>query len=471
MRNLQSDLSKLDGEQKTRETIRTSLTDWAKLALEPAGQSPAAHHNLLINELEKVASGVTDRLMLLLPPGSAKSTYASVIFPAWWFAQHTRSSIIAASHTADLAQHFGRQVRDLVASQGERLGYTLAPHNRAAGRWRTSSGGEYFAAGIRGPVTGRRADLAIIDDPIKSHAEADNANHRDLIWNWYRADLITRLKPGGRIVLIMTRWHEDDLGGRLLAHQPDQWRVLRLPAIAEFNDPLNRPEGAALWPEWENTDALTRKRTTVGERVWSAMYQQTPHPAHGTLFTVQLIEILDTPPTSGRSVRAWDLASTSKRTGNDPDWTVGIKLHRGDNHQFTITDVVRLQGSPHQVEEAILQTAKMDGRTVKISLPKDPGAAGAFVASYFVNQLAGHNILITPETGSKIARATPVAAQIEAGNFAALRASWNHVFLEELRDFPHGTKDDQVDALSRAFAALIDQGAPARRMTVPFLAR
>ena len=160
MRNLQSDLLKLDGEQKTRETIRTSLTDWAKLALEPAGQSPAAHHNLLINELEKVASGATDRLMLLLPPGSAKSTYASVIFPAWWFAQHTRSSIIAASHTADLAQHFGRQVRDLVASQGERLGYTLAPHNRAAGRWRTSSGGEYFAAGIRGPVTGRRADLA-----------------------------------------------------------------------------------------------------------------------------------------------------------------------------------------------------------------------------------------------------------------------------------------------------------------------
>ncbi len=471
MRSSQSDWRQLSQEQETRQTIRSSLTDWATIALEPAGQSPAAHHHLLIRELEKVAAGQTDRLMLLLPPGSAKSTYASVLFPAWWFTQHTGSSIIAASHTADLAQHFGRQVRDLVATQGERLGYTLNQHNKAAGRWRTTTGGDYFAAGIRGPITGRRADLAIIDDPIKSHAEADNANHRDLVWNWYRADLITRLKPGGRIVLIMTRWHEDDLGGRLLAHQHEQWRVLRLPALAEPSDPLNRPEGAPLWPEWESAEALARKRATVGERVWSAMYQQTPRPAHGTMFAIHPIEFLDASPAAGRSVRAWDLASTPKRTDNDPDWTVGIKLHRSDNQHFTITDIIRLQGGPHQVEEAILQTAKLDGRTVAISLPKDPGSAGGFVASYLTAQLAGHNVIVTSETGSKASRATPVAAQIEAGNVSIVRAAWNHAFLEELRDFPHGTKDDQVDALSRAFAALIDQGAPSRRMTVPFLAR
>ncbi len=471
MKSSKPDWRRLTQEQTTRQTIRTSLTDWARLALAPLGQSPAAHHHLLISELERVATGATDRLMLLLPPGSAKSTYASVLFPAWWFTQHPKSSIIAASHTADLAHHFGRQVRDVVAAQGERLGYSLAPHSRAAGRWRTSAGGDYFAAGIRGPVTGRRADLAILDDPIKSHAEADSAHYRDLVWNWYRADLITRLKPGGRIVLIMTRWHEDDLGGRLLAHQQGQWRVLRLPALAEPDDPLGRPDGAPLWPEWESADALQRKRLTVGHRVWSAMYQQTPRPAHGTLFAVRSLEILDTPPPPGRAVRAWDLAATPRRSDNDPDWTAGIRLHCSDDHHFTITDVVRLQGSPHQVEEAILHTAKLDGRSVTISLPKDPGSAGGFVASYLVSQLAGYNVIVTSETGSKTSRATPVAAQIEAGNVSILRAAWNHAFIEELRDFPHGVKDDQVDALSRAFAALIEQGAPARRMTVPFLAR
>ena len=123
------------------------------------------------------------------------------------------------------------------------------------------------------------------------------------------------------------------------------------------------------------------------------------------------------------------------------------------------------------MEEAILNTAKLDGRTVAISLPKDPGSAGGFVASYLAGQLAGYNVIVSAETGSKAARATPFAAQIEAGNVAIVRANWNHAFLEELRDFPHGTKDDQVDALSRAFSALIDQAAPTRRMTVPFLAR
>ena len=119
MTNSQSDWRQLTGEQKTRQTIRTNLTDWACVALDPLGQSPAAHHHLLISELEKIATGLNDRLMLLLPPGSAKSTYASVLFPAWWFTQHAQSSVIAASHTADLAHHFGRQVRDLVTAQGE----------------------------------------------------------------------------------------------------------------------------------------------------------------------------------------------------------------------------------------------------------------------------------------------------------------------------------------------------------------
>ncbi len=458
-------------EQNTRQAIRARLTDWAKLALSSRNQVPAFHHYRLIAELEQIATGETQRLLLLLPPGSAKSTYASILFPAWWFTQHPGSSVIAASHTADLAKHFGRQVRELVNEHGSRLGYTLSADNRSAGRWSTSGGGEYFAAGIRGPITGRRADLAIIDDPIKSHAEADSAVFRELVWNWYRSDLTTRLKPGGRIVLIMTRWHEDDLGGRLLDRHGAQWRTLRLPALAEAEDPLDRPEGAPLWPEWESAEALEHKRLTVGERVWSAMYQQTPRPPEGALFTFRHVAMLDVCPGGGQSVRAWDLAGTAKLASNNPDYTVGLKLHRDADQRFTVTDITRLRGGLHEVKDLILQTAKLDGRTVTISLPKDPGSAGGFVATYLVAQLAGHHVIVTAETGSKLTRATPIASQLEAGNVALLRASWNQAFLDELREFPNGTKDDQVDALSRAFATLIDLAPPSRRLTIPFLAR
>ena len=133
--------------------------------------------------------------MVLMPPGSAKSTYVSVLFPTWWLHRRPRSAVIAACHTADLAEHFGRQVRRLVAEHAPVLGYGLAAGDRAAGRWATTGGGTYFATGVRGPITGRRADLVVIDDPIKSHAEADSALYREHAWNWYRSDLVTRLRP------------------------------------------------------------------------------------------------------------------------------------------------------------------------------------------------------------------------------------------------------------------------------------
>ncbi len=244
MQNSSSNSHALRRERERRKAIRTQLLDWVQLA----GFAPAAHHSHLIMELESVSRGDIDRLMVLMPPGSAKSTYASVLFPAWWFTQHPASSVIAASHTAELAQHFGRQVRNLIAEHGPRLGFALADDSRAAGRWQIvrdgyKSRGEYFAAGVRGPITGRRADLAVIDDPVKSQAEADSQILREHAWNWFRSDLLTRLKPRGRIVLIMTRWHVDDLGGRLMAQQPEQWRVIRLPALAEADDPLGRADG------------------------------------------------------------------------------------------------------------------------------------------------------------------------------------------------------------------------------------
>jgi predicted phage terminase large subunit-like protein len=450
-----------------------SLIGWAMMVLQRDAQVPARHHRLLIAELDRISRGDIDRLMVLMPPGSAKSTYTSLLFPVWWFTQHPTSSVIATSHTTSLAEHFGRQVRELVREYGDRLGYHLHASRHAAGQWQTTERGEYFATGIRGPLIGRRADLVIIDDPVKSEAEADSLLLRDRVWNWYRFDVTTRLKPRGRVVLIMTRWHMDDLAGRLLAQHPAEWRVLRLPALAEENDPLERPPGAALWPEWEDEAALQRKRETIGERAWSALFQQSPRPIVGSLFKTECIDILDMVPTPDNNVvvRGWDLAATSDVGGRDPDWTAGVKLARDDRGRFIVLDVVRIRGTPRQVEESVGEAARVDGRAVTIGLPEDPGQAGKHQTNYFTRQLAGYHVDTSRETGSKLTRATPVASQVEAGNVAIVRATWNHAFLEELRDFPFGRKDDQVDALSRAFTVLTERGHPARRVTLPVLMR
>ena len=407
--------------------------------------------------------------MLLLPPGSAKSTYASLVFPPWWFARHPRSSVIATSHTASLARHFGRGVRGLIDSHASRLGIALDPTSRAAHRFATTAGAEYYATGVRGPITGRRADLILIDDPVKSQAEADSPAARDQLWNWFRSDLATRLKPGGRIVLVMTRWHPDDLGGRI-ADGPDPWRILRLPALAEPDDPLGREPGAPLWPEWENAAAIARKRALLGERSFAALFQQDPRPRLGRLFHPAKILVQDEPPTTG-AVRAWDLAATAETRGRDPDFTVGLKLARDWAGGFVVLDIVRFRGGPHEVEQAIAATAAADGPAVPIGLPQDPGQAGRAQIKYLAARLAGHRVVASPETGAKETRAMPAASQVNAGNLSLRRAPWNRAFLEELQDFPDGAKDDQVDALSRAMTMLTETTAPARRANVPLLSR
>jgi predicted phage terminase large subunit-like protein len=450
---------------------KLSLAGWAGIALEPFAQRPARHHLLLIDKLEQVASGEIDRLMVLMPPGSAKSTYASKVFPAWWLYRHPMSAIIAASHTAELAKRFGRQVRNLIAENQATLGYRLAADNHAAWRFETSQRGEYFAAGLGGPITGHRADLVVIDDPVKNRAEADSSLQREQIWEWYRSDLIGRLKPGGRIVLVMTRWHQDDLGGRLLA-SGDNWHTLVLPALAGDNDELGRAPGEPLWPEWESLAELQRKRDNVGPRVWQAQYQQDPRPNAEALFNTTRIGAVEAAPAGLTAVRAWDLAATSAAEGRDPDWTVGLKLGRHADGRCTVLDVIRLRGGPHEVADAVVNTAARDGRTVRVGIPQDPGQAGKQQVAWLIGKLPGHEVETSTETGSKLVRATPVAAQVNAGNLAVVQADWNLAFVEELRDFPSGRKDDQVDALARAFSMLTTVTAkPAHRVNLSVMAR
>ncbi len=456
-------------ERRLRAGVRGSLRGWAELALAQDRQVPAAHHLRLIQALEQVARGEVDRLMLLLPPGSAKSTYASMLFPAWWFSQHPTSSVIAAAHTAGLARHFGQGVRGLIEEHSIRLGYGLQ-RGASAERFTTSRGGQYYATGIRGAVTGRRADLLLVDDPVKSQAEADNAASRERLWRWFRSDLSTRLRPGGRIVVIMTRWHSDDLGGRLI--ETNDWQVLRLPALAEANDPLGRIAGEPLWPEWEGREDLHRKRRTLGERTFAALFQQAPIRQQGLLFRAGQIAVLDHAPQlqGGLVVRAWDLAATADGTG-DPDWTAGVKLLRCEDGGFVVLDVRRVRVSSAEVAALIVATAHQDGREVAVGLPQDPGQAGKAQVQFLTQKLAGFRVAASPETGAKLSRAVPVASQVEAGLVRVVQAEWTRVFLEELADFPNGPKDDQVDALSRAFSMLTMTTGPARFAQVSFLGR
>ena len=393
--------------------------------------------------------------MINMPPGSAKSTYGSVLFPAWLFAQR-RMDIIGASNTASLAEDFSRKVMRTIRDNRATLGYSLT--REMAEKWETSTGSQYRAAGVGGAIAGTRADIAIIDDPTRSREDAESATVREKQWAWFTSDLRTRLKPTARIVVIMTRWHQDDLGGRLLERQPGLWRVVSLPAQAEENDPLGREPGDWLWSDddygygAELRRAHSEYEAAGAMRDWAALYQQQPAALAGSLFKPGSIETLEAAPAGGTVVRAWDLAATAQTGTRNPDWTVGLKLLRGADSRYTILDVVRLREGPDGVEKAILHTAQADGHDVRIGIPQDPGQAGKQQVLHLTRMLSGYRVESSPETGDKATRAAPVAAQVNVGNVSMVRGAWNAPLIDEMASFPNGTKDDQIDALSRAFS-------------------
>lgn len=805
-------------QEMRRRECRRSLLAFCTEALRPLGLTPAAHHILLINELEAIARGDNDRLLVNMPPGSAKSTYASVLFPAWLLAQKSGLSLIGASHTADLSDAFSRRVMNTVRENSTALGYDLA--SEAVSGWSTTNGGFYKSAGVGGPITGRRADFVTIDDPVKSREDADSERYRERAWNWFSADLRTRLKPGGKIVLIMcmtgdtpvtmadgtyrrldairpndsvlawdsgqvverkvlnwtpqglddiieirtgssrvrcnarhpfltesgwkragdlttsdriatnykvpgahtkltplkawflgfmfgdgwvtvrdtvqkgrgryvdisgnvriygeniyprrgyvtcvalskdevcnerilgafetifgvrpattkfgyartdrtvigkwlidhgltgkaktkrlpdwlfseteenrleflrgfnaadgailsggaskgrwvhclcneelsrdirhlargigfrvtniavnhamrqapnspnpsmsttvqvawsperyeepfvyqkvrsiqpagreivydvqvdgaecffadglvshnTRWHEDDLGGRIIQQQGDLWRVLKLPAIATDNDPMGRAPGEWLWGDDDYGYSSELKKVYAeyeangAMRDWSALFQQEPRPGEGALFKTSQIGVLDAEPAGKNVVRAWDLAATEQVGTRDPDYTAGVKMMRTDEGRFVVLDVVRLRGGPDDVERAIVNTAAQDGIGVRVGLPQDPGQAGKQQVLYLTRKLAGYRVESSPESGDKATRAAPVASQVNVGNVSIVRAKWNASFLDELAGFPSAAKDDQVDALSRAFS-MVGLNRPPIRISPDLLKR
>lgn len=244
----------------------------------------AQHHEQIAAKLEAVERGEIDRLMIFMPPRHGKSELASVRFPAWYLGRNPTHQIITASYAHKLAAKFGRQVRNLINSsefQAVFPGITLSEDSQAKDLFNTSKGGVYMATGVDGSVTGSGGHIVSIDDPVKGRQEADSEAIQETAWDWYRGDLYTRLMPGARIVLTQTRWNEADLAGRILESEGrvedgGEWTVLELPAISEG--------GEALWPEWYPLDALNRIKGAIGNREWSALYQQRPQPDEGTFF-------------------------------------------------------------------------------------------------------------------------------------------------------------------------------------------
>lgn len=283
----------------------TAYIDYAQL-----GFAPAAHHAMLIDNLEAVERGECDRLMVCMPPGSAKSTYTTGVFPAWYLGRNPANSVLATSHTDELIERFGRRARNLYSSQEHRnvFGVGVSGDSMAAGRWDTEQGGEYYCAGIGGAISGRRADLGIIDDPVKNREDADSERSRQRKWDWYVNDFVPRLKPNAAQIVVMTRWHEDDLGGRILEREADRWRLVSLPMEAMPGDPLGRAVGERLWPEWFTAEMVEAAKQDP--RAWNALYQQQPAGEEGDYFRADWFAAYDDLPADVHLYGASDFAVT-----------------------------------------------------------------------------------------------------------------------------------------------------------------
>ena len=268
-----------------RELSRRHLLPFIKYNF--PGYKEGWHHRVLCDALERVEKGECKRLMVFMPPRHGKSEIISVQFPAWLIGRNKDRNIIEASYSSDLSTDFGRQARNIIASNTYRnvfAGVELSEDSKAKGKWNTNGRGAYNAAGVGGAVTGKGADFLIIDDPVKNRQDADSVTIRETAWSWYRSTARTRLSPNGAIILVMTRWHDDDLAARILANDTEsRWEVISFPAIAT-EDEEHRKKGEPLWPEHFTAQNLDEIRNDLGSYEWSALYQQEPIDEQSALF-------------------------------------------------------------------------------------------------------------------------------------------------------------------------------------------
>lgn len=413
------------------------------------------HHKVICDALMRVFSGHCRRLIVNLPPRYSKTELAVPNFVSWAQGHYPDAEFIHTSYGAKLAAKNSLATREMLEHPAY---HEIFPENRldpsssARDDWRTTAGGVMYATGSSGPITGFGAGkqrdgfggAIIIDDPHKPD-EAESQPQREGVIEWFQNTLESRTNsPHTPIILIMQRLHEKDLAGWLLdGGNGEHWEHVCIPAR---ND-----DGTPLWPEKHTAEDLARMEA-ANPYVFAGQYMQAPAPRDGGVFKPSRIEIVDALPAGLELVRGWDLAATK----NAGDWTVGGKLGRSKDGTLWIADIERERGGPDEVERLLVNTAKGDGPRVLQSVPQDPGQAGKAQAAYLGKKLAGTNFVFSAETGDKATRAAPFAAQVNVGNVKMLRAPWNDALIGEMRMFPNGAFDDQIDALSRAFNGMTD---------------
>lgn len=440
-------------EQPTAAKVEQPFDAWLRWAT-PSWSWDWRHLVHVRQYLDNVTTGENDRLMVFMPPRHGKTEQNTIRYPVWRLTREPRLRVIIGAYNQLLANKFSRKARRIA----ERC-LDLSSERYAVEDWETRQGGGIRAIGVGGGITGQGGDLIIIDDPVKSREEAESEAYRERCWDWYTDDLYTRLEPGGAIVLMMTRWHEDDLAGRILASEDGpNWTVVSLPAEAEDNDPLGREIGAALCPERYPTEELARLRMVLGDWSYTALYQQHPLPPEGQLAKREWFEVVDARPECDSYVRFWDMAATEKSVkSSDPDWTVGTLMGRA-NGKYYVLDVLRQRVGPSGVKALILSTAQADGSHVRICWELEPGSSGKLVEADLMQALAGYGAQAKPVSGDKIQRAMPFLDQARVGNLKLVRGEWVPPWLAEVTAFPMGKHDDQVDSAAGAFSMLANSG-------------
>ena len=424
--------------------------------------------------LQDVVDGNSPRLMITMPPRHGKSELASRRFPAYALGRYPDMGIICASYSADLATRMNRDVQRVIDDPAYRA---IFPGTTIAGKAQTQQGswlrnadyfevvgrkGSFRSAGVGGGLTGFGSSIAIIDDAIRNRQDADSPTVRQTVWDWYTSTLYTRLAPGGGIIVINTRWHSDDLSGRLLEAQAkgegDKWRVVNFPAIATEDEPPYRKKGEALHPERYPLEALERIRQAIGTRDWEALYQQHPVPDGGAIFKEEWLQRTwlpkDLPAKFDSVIMSWDLAFKSTDAS---DFVVGqlVGRHGAD---YYILDQERGRWSFTETKAKVKELAERARARFPRIAPRiliEDKANGPAVIDALKHEVSG--IIPMEPDGSKEARAHAVTALFEAGNVLLpdrSLAPWVDEYRLELTRFPSGAHDDQVDATTQALRYL-----------------
>ena len=419
---------------------------------------PYEHLLFLNRKLVDIAAGRIKRLIVSMPPRHGKSELVSRYFPAWFLGTFPDKRIILVSYEADFAASWGRKARDLLEEHGPSLfGVRVSGKSSAANRWDIEGHeGGMITAGVNGPITGKGADIGIIDDPVKNDQEAMSVTYQERAYEWYKSTFRTRIQRDGAIILIMTRWHENDLAGKLLAAQEEdgeKWEVVSLPAMAEDDDPLGRELGQPLCPGLFTKDALESIKKSVGSYWWASLYQQRPSPAEGGIFKRNWWQYYRRAPDRlDEIIQSWDMTFKDTKTA---DFVVGQVWGRKGADKYLLDQVRDRMDFPATIQAVRTLSAKWPQAKVKLVEDKANGPA---VIATLKKEISGL-IPVEPQ-GSKESRAWAVSAEVEAGNVYLPDPSiapWVHDFVEECAAFPNGANDDQVDAMSQALMRLNKQ--------------